>query len=324
MLVTVGVSYYGLSLFLKPLRDEHGWSNAVVSGATGTFFVVSGVAGFLAGPWIDRLGPRRFMAAGIVMTGTAAASIGFVEEIWHLYAAYSVMAVAYGLGAIVPVSTLMARWFIHDRGKATMISSTGVSLGGAMLVPLGALLDRRRRTRAGGARPRRDRRRGGTPDLVAGDRRVAAVGRVGARRRPPGADDLAGRRVRAVPGVDACRGDADAHVLGGDLGVLPRTGRHDGGADLPVGLSAGGGSVGLAPRRGPCRDRHDHRLDPRPWCGGPDRRSVGQASDGVHALRAPGAGDRGLHRRAPPGAASTSWRCCSGSRSATCTWCSRC
>ena len=140
MLVTVGVSYYGLSLFLKPLRDEHGWSNAVVSGATGTFFVVSGAAGFVAGPWIDRLGPRRFMAAGIVMTGAAASSIGWVTEIWHLYAAYSVMAIAYGLGAIVPVSTLMARWFILDRGKATMISSTGVSLGGAMLVPLGALL----------------------------------------------------------------------------------------------------------------------------------------------------------------------------------------
>ena len=26
MLVTVGVSYYGLSLFLQPLSTEHGWS----------------------------------------------------------------------------------------------------------------------------------------------------------------------------------------------------------------------------------------------------------------------------------------------------------
>lgn len=140
MLVTVGVSYYGLSLFLKPLRDEHGWSNAVVSGATGSFFVISGVAAFLAGPAIDRVGPRRFMAVGIVMTALGAAAVGFVEEIWQLYAAYTVLAVAYGLGAVVPVSTLISRWFIHQRAKAMMISSTGVSLGGALLVPLGALL----------------------------------------------------------------------------------------------------------------------------------------------------------------------------------------
>ena len=140
MCVTVGVSYYGLSLFLKPLRDEHGWSNTVVSGATGAFFVISGVAAFAAGPYIDRAGPRRFLAIGITLTALSATAVGFVDEVWQLYAAYTVLAVAYGLGAVVPVSTLVSRWFIHQRAKAMMISSTGVSLGGAVLVPIGAVL----------------------------------------------------------------------------------------------------------------------------------------------------------------------------------------
>jgi sugar phosphate permease len=140
MCVTVGVSYYGLSLFLEPLRDEHGWSSSVVSGATGAFFVVSGVASFVAGPYIDRVGPRWFLAFGITLTAASAAAVGFVAEIWQLYAVYTVLAIAYGLGAIVPVSTLMSRWFIHQRAKAMMISSTGVSLGGAVLVPIGAVL----------------------------------------------------------------------------------------------------------------------------------------------------------------------------------------
>lgn len=140
MYVTVGVSYYGLSLFLRPLRDEHNWSNAVVSGATGAFFLISGLAAFVAGPFIDRFGPRRFLAAGIVLTAVGAAAVGFIETIWQLYAAYTALAVAYGLGAVVPVSTLMSRWFIQNRAKAMMISSTGVSLGGATLVPLGAAL----------------------------------------------------------------------------------------------------------------------------------------------------------------------------------------
>ena len=33
MWVTVGVGYYGLSTFLRPLQDEHDWSAGVVSGA---------------------------------------------------------------------------------------------------------------------------------------------------------------------------------------------------------------------------------------------------------------------------------------------------
>jgi sugar phosphate permease len=140
MCVTVGVSYYGLSLFLKPLRDEHGWSNSVVSGATGAFFVISGVAAFVAGPYIDRAGPRRFLAIGITLTALSAGAVGFVNDIWQLYVVYTVLAIAYGLGAVVPVSTLMSRWFIHQRAKAMMISSTGVSLGGAVLVPIGAVL----------------------------------------------------------------------------------------------------------------------------------------------------------------------------------------
>ncbi len=140
MYVTVGVSYYGLSLFLRPLREEHNWSNAVVSGATGTFFLLSGVASFAAGPWIDRYGPKVFLGAGITLTAIGAAAVGFVTEIWHLYLAYALLAVAYGMGAVVPVSTLMSRWFIHKRAKAMMVSSTGVSLGGATLVPIGALL----------------------------------------------------------------------------------------------------------------------------------------------------------------------------------------
>ncbi|MDH4146599.1 MAG: MFS transporter [Acidimicrobiia bacterium] len=140
MFVTVGVSYYGLSLFLQPLREEHGWSNGVVAAATGTFFLLSGVASFAAGPWVDRFGPRVFLALGIVLTALGATGVGFVTEIWHLYVAYALLAVAYGLGAVVPVSTLISRWFIHKRAKANMVSSTGVSLGGAVLVPLGAAL----------------------------------------------------------------------------------------------------------------------------------------------------------------------------------------
>ena len=140
MWVTVGVGYYGLSVFLRPLQDEHDWSAAVVSGASGLFFVVSGVAAFVVGPVIDRRGPKRMMAIGAVLTGISAAAVGFVDTVWQLYLVYTVMALAYGMGAAVAVGSIMSKWFIHHRAKAISLSSTGVSLGGATLVPLGAWL----------------------------------------------------------------------------------------------------------------------------------------------------------------------------------------
>jgi sugar phosphate permease len=140
MWVTVGVGYYGLSIFLRPLEDEHDWSAGIVSGASGLYFVVSGVSAFVAGPRIDRRGPKRMMALGAVLTGASAAAVGFVETVWQLYAVYALMALAYGMGAAVAVGSIMSRWFVHHRAKAISVSSTGVSLGGATLVPLGTWL----------------------------------------------------------------------------------------------------------------------------------------------------------------------------------------
>ncbi|NUQ55632.1 MAG: MFS transporter [Dehalococcoidia bacterium] len=136
MFVGVGVGYYGLAVFLKPLKDEHGWSTTLVSGATGLYFTVSGLTSGFVGPRIDRSGPMKFMIAGAILNGFSAAAIGFVEEAWQLYAVYTVLAVAFGMSSAVAVNAIMTRWFVRRRARAMSISSTGVSLGGVILSPL--------------------------------------------------------------------------------------------------------------------------------------------------------------------------------------------
>ena len=39
MLVVVGIGYYGLVVFLNPLQEKHGWSNAAVSGAASAYCI---------------------------------------------------------------------------------------------------------------------------------------------------------------------------------------------------------------------------------------------------------------------------------------------
>ncbi len=140
MFVTVGVGYYGLAVFLRPLQEENGWSNAVVSGATGMFFVLGGITGFLIGPGIDRHGPMRYIKTGIVLMAVSVTSLAFVSEIWHLYLAYTGQAIAGGLSGAVAINALMSRWFVTRRAWAMSITFTGISLGGVVLAPVGTWL----------------------------------------------------------------------------------------------------------------------------------------------------------------------------------------
>lgn len=140
MMVGVGVGYYGLAVFLGPLQDEHGWSNSVVSGATGLYFSLSGVTGFVVGPRVDRIGPRPFMLIGSILLAASISLIGYVHAVWQLYAVYAVLAVAFGLATSVSVNAVMTRWFVAKRAKAMSISSTGISVGGVVLAPVGSKL----------------------------------------------------------------------------------------------------------------------------------------------------------------------------------------
>jgi sugar phosphate permease len=140
MFATVGVGFYGLAVFLRPLQEENGWSNSAVSGATGMYFSVTGLTGFAIGPLIDRNGPIRYMTIGVTLVGLSVILLSLVDELWQLYAVYLVQAIAFGLAGSVAVSSIMARWFITKRAKALSISSTGVSLGGVVLSPLGTWL----------------------------------------------------------------------------------------------------------------------------------------------------------------------------------------
>jgi MFS family permease len=140
LMVTVGVGYYGLAVFLGPLREAHGWSNTVVSGATGLYFTVGGITGALIGGRIDRDGPRRVQAIGIVLLAGAAAMIGHVDQPWQLYVVYTVLAVGFGMSSSIAVNAIMARWFVARRARAMSISNTGISVGGVLLVPVGTWL----------------------------------------------------------------------------------------------------------------------------------------------------------------------------------------
>ena len=100
------------------------------------YFVVSGVAGLYIARIIARRDVRIPIVAGGVLGGLSLAALGHVEERWQLYAVYAVFALGFAGAGLVPVTTVVTRWYHVRRSVALSVASTGLSAGGILLTPL--------------------------------------------------------------------------------------------------------------------------------------------------------------------------------------------
>ena len=132
----VGFALYGLPRFYPFYVEELGWTRQQVT--SGNAYSKIGVAlafGFLAGRFVDFLGPRRLMLGGIVMAGGALVGLSYVTSLTSFYLFYVLNALGYLCGGPLPNQVLLSRWFDRGRGKAMGIAYLGIGLGGA-IVPL--------------------------------------------------------------------------------------------------------------------------------------------------------------------------------------------
>ncbi|MBO6669521.1 MFS transporter [Parvibaculum sp.] len=140
MTVTAGLGFYNLSVYLKAFIAERGFSVSATSGATACFFVASGFAGLGVASLIERYDPRWVISAGALLSALATLGAGYVEELWQLYAFYILFGVGYAGAALIPGTTLVARWFVRRRSIALSVASTGLSFGGILLTPVAAAM----------------------------------------------------------------------------------------------------------------------------------------------------------------------------------------
>ena len=140
LMTSAGLGFYALTLYLRTLHEERGFSVSSVSSATALFFVVSGLTGVAVGRRINRADPRPVIAAGAVVAAGALVALGRVTELWQVYATYALFGAGFAACALVPSSTLVSRWFHRRRSVALSVSSTGLSVGGILLTPLAAAL----------------------------------------------------------------------------------------------------------------------------------------------------------------------------------------
>ena len=88
---------------------------------------------------MDRIDVRFLVVGGTLLGTLALASVGALRTTWQLYAFHVALGLGHGIAGLVPVTTVMARWFNVYRSLAFSIATTGLSLGGILVAPLLAL-----------------------------------------------------------------------------------------------------------------------------------------------------------------------------------------
>ena len=135
--LVMGSGYYIFGVLLKPLSETLDASRFIVSLALTGQIVMSA----LLGPWLGRAvgerSVRGLMTAGILVMAVGLAGVSLAATIWQFYIAFMLLvSVGFALAGPVPNSALIANWFSRKRGSAMGISQFGVTLSGALLIPL--------------------------------------------------------------------------------------------------------------------------------------------------------------------------------------------
>jgi MFS family permease len=143
LLVTAGIGFYGLAVYLRALTTEQGFSVGAVSGATAVFFLVSGIVGLPVASYMAKRDPRPMIALGALACGVSLVLLGRVSAVWQVYVVYALFGAGFAASSLVPGTTLVTRWFSRRRSVALSVASTGLSAGGVVLTPAVAdLIDR--------------------------------------------------------------------------------------------------------------------------------------------------------------------------------------
>jgi len=133
--VSSGLGFYGLAVYLAAFSDERGWPVASISLATTLYFIIGGVAGLYVARLIARRDVRIPIVGGAIAGAVSLALLGQVTERWQLYAVYAVFALGFAGAGLIPVTTVITRWYHVRRSVALSVASTGLSAGGILLTP---------------------------------------------------------------------------------------------------------------------------------------------------------------------------------------------
>jgi len=144
MLLTVfngGIVVYGFTAFVNPIAATFGWSYAQIALAMSLRGVETGALNPLFGMAVDRWPPNRLVLIGVIVFALGLFCLSQVTNMVMFYVSFLIIALGSSLAAFMVPTTMVARWFRRDVGKASGVLAMGVGIGGVLLPLLVKMID---------------------------------------------------------------------------------------------------------------------------------------------------------------------------------------
>jgi sugar phosphate permease len=133
--------YFGIrtafSVLFVALIDHFHWGRAEAASAQSIAMLVYMIMAPIIGTLVDRIGPRKIILPGIILTGLGLLLCTQIETLTQFYLFFGVIV---GVGvvclSIAPFTVILAHWFERKRGAANGLAGMGMGIGIFFLVPL--------------------------------------------------------------------------------------------------------------------------------------------------------------------------------------------
>ncbi|MGH8782482.1 MFS transporter [Paraburkholderia sp.] len=139
-LVSWGSIYYAFSLFVVPMETAMGWSRTATNGALSMGLLISGLAAYPMGTWIDRGHGRHVMVCGTVLAAAMLALWSQAHSLAMLFVVWAGLGVAMAATLYDPVFAVITRDFPGTfRTKITLITLVA-GFASTVFIPLTQVL----------------------------------------------------------------------------------------------------------------------------------------------------------------------------------------
>lgn len=140
-MLTVGATMNTFGMYVVEASKDLGLSRADAN--TGLILISAGMALFspFVGRALDIFPVRRIMVAGALLFGASFVILGLSHKVW-LSALALAVPLPLGIACVghLAATTVLARWFTAQRGRAMALSMVGMSLGTVVMAPTIGLL----------------------------------------------------------------------------------------------------------------------------------------------------------------------------------------